>query len=277
MSETLNVNISSLIQTALNAGREIMSIYNLKTPIDIVEKENMSPLTLADLASNNIIRNAIGKLSSLPILSEEGKEIPYSIRKNWNNFWLIDPLDGTKEFIKRNDEFTVNIALIEKSNTSYTPIIGIVYAPALHKIYWNDSAHAYTSSTTNDHQIISSSTKIISSNSFSRSFRIVASRSHSNLITETFIKSLELQNKLNVEFISMGSSLKLCLVAEGLANIYPRLGPTMEWDTAAAHAICNKANCLVYQFNELKTNDKSKKMIYNKENLLNPYFIVEAI
>jgi len=105
----------------------------------------------------------------------------------------------------------------------------------------------------------------------------VASRSHSNLITETFIKSLELQNKLNVEFISMGSSLKLCLVAEGLANIYPRLGPTMEWDTAAAHAICNKANCLVYQFNELKTNDKSKKMIYNKENLLNPYFIVEAI
>jgi 3'(2'), 5'-bisphosphate nucleotidase len=222
----------------------------------------------------DLIQEGLNKISNFPILSEEGKFIPYETRKNWEKFWLVDPIDGTKEFINKNDEFTVNIALIEKINSNYIPTLGVVFAPALKKIYWNDEKNAYSAKINNNYQIEESSIIKIQSTNSIYPYRIVGSRSHSNLETEQLISILKNTYKY-VEFISMGSSLKLCLVAEGAANIDPRLGPTMEWDIAAAHAICLKADCNVYKYNSEDYNNSSTLIQYNKENLLNPNFIVK--
>ena len=273
LSNSVFQEINEILSTTLAAGRAIMKIY-LSESVFIEKKKDNSPLTDADLASNGIIHDGLKKISNYPILSEEGKNIPFDIRKNWEKFWLIDPIDGTKEFINRNGEFTINIALVEKINSQFIPTFGVVFAPALKKIYWNDEENAYTAQVNDDFEILKTSILKIQCTNSKNPYKIVGSRSHSSPETELFISELKKIYEY-VEFISMGSSLKLCLVAEGAANIYPRLGPTMEWDIAAAHAICLKANCLVYKYIDDDFKNSTENIQYNKENLLNPSFIVK--
>jgi len=244
-------NIDDILNIAKKAGKEVLKIYN--RDFNIEYKDDKSPLTEADKISHNIIVEGLKKYN-LPILSEEGKNIPYEERKNWEYFWMIDPLDGTKEFIKKNGEFTINIALIYKNRS----IFGVVYAPVLEWIYFNDNEKSY--------KIEKNKLIQLPMKRDDKKFIIVASRSHLNEETKKFIENLKIDKEK--EFISIGSSLKLCLVAEGSADIYPRLAPTMEWDTAAADAVVRKSGKLVLDYYE------KLPLIYNKENLLNPYFIV---
>jgi len=245
-------NIDDIIDIARKAGDEILKIYNKDFSIEY--KDDKSPLTQADKASHNIIVEGLKKYN-LPILSEEGKNIPYEERKNWELFWMIDPLDGTKEFIKKNGEFTVNIALIHKNE----PIFGIVYAPVLDLVYFNDNENAYK---IEKEKLIKLPVK-----RDDNKFIIVTSRSHLNEETKKFIDNIKTDKQK--EFISIGSSLKLCFVAEGKADIYPRLAPTMEWDTAAADAIIRKSGKKVYNYED------EFPIQYNKSNLLNPWFLVK--
>lgn len=249
------VNLKDIIDIAKEAGDAIMKIYEKDFRIDY--KDDKSPLTEADIKSNEIICNALAKLfPDIPLLSEENQEIPYENRKNWDYFWLIDPIDGTKEFIKKNGEFTVNIALIHKDS----PVLGVVYAPALDDIYFSKQGEgAYKNDLrlplrTNEHP--------------ERELRIVASKSHLSEETQSFIDDLGSRTE-HIEQVSKGSSLKLCMVAEGEADIYPRLAPTMEWDTAAAHAVVLEAGKKVLQY------DSYQSLVYNKTSLLNPWFIVK--
>lgn len=246
--------LNKVIAIAKDAGLAIMSVYNSSNE-EVTSKADSSPLTLADLAAHKVIMEGLSKLSPCyPILSEEGASIPYSERSKWSRYWLVDPLDGTKEFIKKNGEFTVNIALIENG----LPILGVVYAPVLKACYFGSKDKgAFVQRDLATHQIFA-----VSPNN--SAIRVVASRSHSNHRTQTLLDTLG-----DYECISMGSSLKLCLVAEGVAHIYPRLGPTMEWDTAAAHAVVNAAGGSVCQADGVELH-------YNKENLLNSEFFVLA-
>jgi 3'(2'), 5'-bisphosphate nucleotidase len=248
------INIKDIVAVAKEAGDAIMQIYS--QDFEIEYKQDSSPLTLADKKANDIIESNLNQLPvNLPILSEEGKEIPYEDRKHWEYFWLIDPLDGTKEFIKKNDEFTVNIALIHKD----TPVLGVVYAPALDICYWAKQGEGAFK----DEQRLPLKTE-----SQREVYKIVASRSHMSDETQAFIDAIDTQKEK--ELILIGSSLKICLVAEGAADIYPRLGLTMEWDIGAAHAIVNESgkNLKEYVRNEYKEHT------YNKKNLLNKSFIV---
>ena len=258
------INIKDITNIAKSAGKSIMKIYQKDFQIEY--KDDKSPLTEADTKSNEIICNALIELyPNIPILSEENKVIDFETRESWEYYWCIDPIDGTKEFIKKNDEFTVNIALIYKE----TPILGVVYAPAINKMY----------SSKKDRGAFLNGQKLPLSQA-NTEFTVVASKSHLSEETQTFINDLKTQYP-DLIAESKGSSLKLCMVAEGEANIYPRIAPTMEWDTAAAHAIVLEAGKNVYQYNEkisaleyLKDNSQIKPMVYNKENLLNPYFVV---
>ncbi|WP_286005958.1 3'(2'),5'-bisphosphate nucleotidase CysQ [Campylobacter avium] len=243
-----NIDINEIKNIALKAGKAIMQVY--ERDFAIYEKEDKSPLSEADLLSNTIICEALAKFN-LPILSEENSIISFEERKNWEYFFLVDPLDGTKEFIKRNGEFTVNIALIHKQS----PVLGVVYAPALNLMY---SAKKGEGAFKNDELLPLALNK--------DTYKIVASKSHMSDETKDFIDKLEVDKKK--ELISMGSSLKLCLVASDEADIYPRLAPTMEWDTAAADAIVREAKKMSYDFYS------KKPLLYNKENLKNPYFVV---
>ena len=243
-----NIDINEIKNIALKAGKAIMQVY--ERDFEIYEKEDKSPLSEADLLSNTIICEALAKFN-LPILSEENSIISFEERKNWEYFFLVDPLDGTKEFIKRNGEFTVNIALIHKQS----PVLGVVYAPALNLMY---SAKKGEGAFKNDELLPLALNK--------DTYKIVASKSHMSDETKDFIDKLEVDKKK--ELISMGSSLKLCLVASAEADIYPRLAPTMEWDTAAADAIVREAKKMSYDFYS------KKPLLYNKENLKNPYFVV---
>jgi len=247
------IDIQDIVTIAKEAGNAIMQVY--KQDFEVEYKQDSSPLTLADKKANDIIEDGLNKLSvSFPILSEEGKEIPYGDRKHWEYFWLVDPLDGTKEFVKKNGEFTVNIALIYKD----TPVLGVVYAPAIDKLYWaKKDEGAYL----NSEKLPLKTNKTPEDKLF-----VVASKSHLSTETQKFIDNLKSKE---IEQVSKGSSLKLCMVAEGSADIYPRLAPTMEWDTAAADAVVRTAGKMTYQF---KSNEP---VIYNKENLLNPWFIVK--
>ena len=246
-----NVNIEDLKEIALKAGEAIMQIYNKDFSIEY--KDDKSPLTQADLKSNELICSELNRLyDNIPIMSEENKQVSYDIRKDWEYYFCIDPIDGTKEFIKKNGEFTVNIALIYKN----TPILGVVYAPALNKLYWADGKNSYK----NNQRL-----PLNINENPEEKLHVVASKSHLSSETQDFIDNLDSKE---TEQISKGSSLKLCMVAEGVADIYPRLAPTMEWDTAAADAIVRCAGKITYQY------ENNKPMIYNKENLLNPWFIV---
>lgn len=241
---------------AIEAGKEILKIYHDESLSKEVEhKSDNSPLTLADKASNKLIVKALKeKFPDIPILSEEEKSIDYEERKNWNRFWLVDPLDGTKEFIKRNGEFTVNIALIENG----FPTIGIIYAPVLDSLYVGDvlNKKAYKIDSEGRETPLKVNKKLSS--------RIaVGSRSHSSEEEIELLKQYDV-----VETISVGSSLKFCMVAEGKADIYYRHGPTMEWDTGAGQAIVEAAGGIVNRFSD------QKRFSYNKENLLNESFLV---
>ena len=250
--------MNELLKLAIEASRigssEILTVYN-STDFGVESKEDNSPLTLADKNAHAAIVNILKK-SGLPILSEEGKDIPYSERRNWKQFWLVDPLDGTKEFIKRNGEFTVNIALIENQ----TPVLGVVAVPVTGDIYYGGvEIGAYKTESGFNHPLH----KLQKAAHSKSGIRVVASRSHLNEATQNFISTLN-----NPQLVSKGSSLKFMMLADGLADIYPRFAPTMEWDTAAAHAIVNQLD-----FQVLKQGT-SKELQYNKESLINPGFVV---
>jgi len=249
------INLNDIKEIAIKAGDVIMEIYNKDFTIEY--KDDKSPLTEADLASNDIIVKALKKFK-IPIMSEEGKTIEYNERKNWEYYWCIDPIDGTKEFIKKNGEFTVNIALIHKD----TPVLGVVYAPALGDIYMAKKGEG---SFKNGQRL-----PLQVNETPEKSLRIVASKSHLSEETQSFIDKLAKSTE-NIEQISKGSSLKLVMVAGGEADIYPRLAPTMEWDTAAADAIVRESGKMTYQYHSTSL----IPVLYNKENLLNPWFIVK--
>jgi 3'(2'), 5'-bisphosphate nucleotidase len=261
-----------IIRISVAAGREIMEVYS--TDFDVEMKDDNSPLTVADKNANKVISQGLSS-TSIPVLSEEGKQIPYSERRSWRRFWMVDPLDGTKEFVKKNGEFTVNIALIEDG----MPVLGVIFAPALDTLYFG-------SEETGSWMIKEAGKKICSLEfddkflkrlcalgsklplkSVNRGFTVVASRSHLNDDTKRFIEELKVRYG-DVNFISSGSSLKICLVADGSADVYPRLAPTMEWDTAAGQAIAFHSGCKVNQY------VSKSPVVYNKEDLLNPFFVV---
>lgn len=251
------IDLENLLELAKNAalaaGSEIIKIYK-SDDFSIESKSDDSPLTRADKAAHNIIVSFL-ESSAIPILSEEGRNISFQERSSWDYFWMVDPLDGTKEFIKRNGEFTVNIALIHKG----APILGVVHPPVSGELYWGvDGKGSFKKADGNTEKLM------VSNRSLSEiGLKVVASRSHMSDQTQAFVDSLK-----EPKVVSRGSSLKLLLVASGEADVYPRFGPTMEWDTAAAHAIVNEAGGSVFQ------EDESTPLTYNKSNLLNPSFIV---
>ena len=266
------------IQAALTAGKEILDVYESDFAVEY--KADNSPLTRADRNSHDILVASLAEFD-IPVLSEEGREIPYTERKKWEQLWIIDPLDGTKEFIKRNGEFTVNIALVEYVE----PILGVVYAPIKRVLYFaskntgsfklenplecnwikedvdsRDYAHLMR-------EIIDSAVRLPIGKPDDALFTIVGSRSHASPDLKKFVEDKR-QEHGEVDFISAGSSLKICLVADGTADLYPRMGPTCEWDTAAGQAIAEYAGAKMLNF---KTGEPLK---YNRDDILNPWFIV---
>jgi 3'(2'), 5'-bisphosphate nucleotidase len=269
------------IQASIAAGNAINEVYHSED-FGVEYKSDESPLTLADQKSHEIIMNVLTEFD-IPILSEEGKGTPHAQRKDWERFWVVDPLDGTKEFIKRNGEFTVNIALVENCR----PVLGTIFVPDRNTLYFAGQdfgaykmqdgpfnqmldAPADSKEEIRDflEQIIAQSTKLPVIDPQRASLTIVGSRSHKTPELEAYVEE---KRKAfgDVEFISAGSSLKICLVAEGRADVYPRLGPTMEWDTAAGQAIAESAGSRVYQY------DTREPLVYNKADLHNPWFIVQ--
>lgn len=262
---TKNISIHELteiaIKAAIKAGKEILDVY-YNFDFGVEYKSDNSPITIADKRAHHVIVEYLSP-AKIPILSEEGKLINYTERKNWEIFWLVDPLDGTKEFIKRNDEFTVNVALIDGDS----PIAGVVYVPVTKELYWGNCSGSYIAivDTENESLINMKRLPLIISK---ENFIVAGSKSHMNSETAAYIQSLDTKGK-SVKIISKGSSQKICMVAAGEADVYPRLAPTMEWDTAAAHAVVKFAGKNIFQF-------KNKEpLIYNKENLLNPWFVVK--
>ncbi|MFC3884683.1 3'(2'),5'-bisphosphate nucleotidase CysQ [Bacillus songklensis] len=263
------INLLDVIAISMKAGEQIMDVYHSDFAVE--NKEDKSPLTLADKKSHEVIASELKRLfPKMPVLSEEGKHLPYEERKNWEYLWVVDPLDGTKEFVKRNGEFTVNIALVHKGY----PVLGVIYAPILDTIYFaKEGAGSFkikgveAVNLRNEAELISHSEKL-SSRELNQEMAVVASRSHMSPETEAYINKI--QGKYGkVTITSAGSSLKLCLVAEGKADVYPRFAPTMEWDTAAGQAIVEQAGGKVVQ------TESKERLSYNKENLLNPWFIVK--
>ena len=248
------IDLEKIVTIAQDAGDAIMTIYTKDFKVEY--KDDKSPLTEADLKANEIICSALEELyPNIPIMSEENKQTEYTIRKDWEQYWCIDPIDGTKEFVKKNDEFTVNIALIYK----HTPVLGVVYAPAIGEMY---KAKEGEGAFKNNQKL-----PLHTNQNPKEKLSVVASKSHLSKETQEFIDNLDTKR---VEQVSKGSSLKLCMVAEGVADIYPRLAPTMEWDTAAADAIVREAGKMTYQF------EKNEAVVYNKEDLLNPWFVVKG-
>ncbi|HAN18214.1 MAG: 3'(2'),5'-bisphosphate nucleotidase [Bacteroidetes bacterium GWC2_33_15] len=257
------------IDAAIKAGKEILKVYH-SNDFDINIKSDNSPLTRADKIAHEIISEIL-TITGLPVLSEEGKNIPYETRKNWNQFWLVDPLDGTKEFINRNGEFTVNIALIKENE----PAFGVIYVPVTKDLYFGGENMGSYKIINIDETVPFTDISTLVQMSFQlpffideTCFTVVASKSHLNQETIDYIDNLKSTHN-NIEFVSKGSSLKLCMVAEGTANIYPRFGPTMEWDIAAGHAIAFFSGCSV------TGQDEKTPLSYNKKELLNPGFIVK--
>lgn len=253
MDTAVSALMPAVIDIAIDAGKKILAIYD--TDFDVTRKGDNSPLTEADMAAHNAIADGLARLTpALPILSEESAAIPYAQRAAWRRYWLVDPLDGTREFIKRNGEFTVNIALIE----NHQPILGVVYTPVTGVTYC--AAHGLGAfKLLPDKQRLALHVR----RKPAEKTIVAGSRSHRGDSLEAFLSRIGAY-----DIISMGSSLKSCLVAEGLADIYPRLGPTSEWDTAAAQCVVEEAGGIV-------TTTDLKPLRYNtKDSLLNPHFLV---
>jgi 3'(2'), 5'-bisphosphate nucleotidase len=262
--------LNTAVTAAAHAGHKIMEVYG-SDDFGVEIKSDNSPLTKADKEANDIIQQALSA-TDIPVLSEEGKHIPYNQRKNWEHLWVVDPLDGTKEFIKRNGEFTVNIALVE----NHKPILGVIYVPVTRVVYFGAMGlGAYKGeipmvdlkqlSSIDVFNFLRDYQKLPLAKTDSV-FRVVGSRSHMSEETTSYINAIT-KNQKKVEVISAGSALKLCLVAEGTANVYPRFAPTMEWDIAAGHAIINEAGKKVLMHNS------DKELIYNRENNVNGWFV----
>jgi len=245
--------LNDIVAIAVKAGQAIMEIY--ADPANaVMTKADDSPLTQADLASDRVISAGLAELGlGWPVLSEESTQIAYVERQSWQRFWLVDPLDGTKEFIKRNGEFTVNIALIENGQ----PVLGVVYSPVFDVCYYAARGLGAFVQRGEASQLIRAQP-----HTAGQSVKVVASRSHGDERTAALLNQMG-----DHECIGMGSSLKLCLIAEGVAHFYPRLGPTMEWDTAAAHAVVSEAGGIVCDLN-------GDELRYNKPDLHNPEFLV---
>jgi len=260
--------LNTAIKAVLKAGHEILKIYNNpEADFSVERKADNSPLTIADKVSHQLI-NQLLKTTGLPVLSEEGRDITYEERKNWETFWMVDPLDGTKEFIKRNGEFTVNIALITKNQ----PVLGVIYVPVTNVLYVGEIQKGAwkleeTPEDASFEAVKKAGTRLPVENP-KPGYTIVGSRSHANDETREYIEQCKKEHP-QIDIISIGSSLKICMVAEGIADEYPRFGPTMEWDTAAGHAIANASG------KKLWLTSLENELTYNKKNLLNPYFIVK--
>mgnify|MGYP000285962357 FL=1 len=254
------ISLDFLKETARLAGDEILDVYGTEFSVDI--KADNSPLTQADQRGNDVIVARLeAEYPDIPIISEETKATEYAERKDWEWFWLVDPLDGTKEFVKRNGEFTVNIALIHRD----TPAAGVVFQPVADRMYWaSQGAGAWRSVAGGEAEKLTGGPHYSEKDEIT----VVASRSHLTDAVQAFVDDLKAKGK-SVEFLSAGSSLKLCLVAEGEADVYPRLGPTMEWDTGASHTIALEAG------RKVLNHETGQPLLYNKENLLNPFFMVE--
>ncbi|UCG35516.1 MAG: 3'(2'),5'-bisphosphate nucleotidase CysQ [Candidatus Omnitrophota bacterium] len=266
-----DLEINKIFKIIKSAAAQILEVYN--TSFRWEDKEDRSPLTLADKKSHQTILNGLREVyPNIPVFSEEGKDISYEVRKQWEYFWLVDPLDGTKEFIQRNGEFTINIALLHKDN----PIFGIIYVPVTGVFYFalkGEGAYKLENSERigeieNVTELVSISQKLPLNISSDRPFTVVGCRSHMTPETKEYFD--ELGKKYgNIDTISAGSSLKFCMLAERRADIYPRLGPTMEWDTAAGQIIVEEAG------GEVLTVDNLKPLRYNKESLKNPWFVAK--
>ena len=270
-------HLTAAIQAAVDAGKAVLDVYHSDFQVDY--KNDQSPLTLADKKAHDIISTHLA-MFDIPLLSEEGKAIPYAERRHWETLWIVDPLDGTKEFVKRNGEFTVNIALV----TAGRPILGVVFAPVREILYFAlqglgafktdgmDSITALCAHISGGARTADDLAKLSIALPLERDGNmpctIVGSRSHATEALEEFVDQKRREFG-TVDFIPAGSSLKLCLVAEGRADIYPRLAPTMEWDTAAGHAVVECAGARIHKY------PSGTPLSYNKENLLNPWFIVE--
>ena len=261
----MNNLLNTAIIAALEASKAILDIYH-SGAFDIEIKGDNSPLTRADTASHNVIMSYL-ETTGIPVLSEEGRDIPYKERKDWKQLWIVDPIDGTKEFIKRNGEFTVNIALIENQK----PIIGVIFVPVTGELYFSSKELGAFKVAVNlenfSLEALLEKADTLPLQREDNTFTIVASRSHMSPETEEYVQEMrEIHGE--VKLISKGSSLKLCMVAEGTANCYPRFAPTMEWDTAAGQAICEHAGFQVIDWTT------KENMLYNRKELLNNWFLV---
>lgn len=259
--------LSLAIKAAYQGGLEILDVYNSNFAVE--HKDDKSPLTLADKRAHLKIIEYL-ETTGIPVLSEEGRSIPFEERSTWKRFWMVDPLDGTKEFVKRNGEFTVNIAMIEDGQA----VGGVIYVPVKKELYIGLAGvgaykvENYTTESPSNFDAVAAAGIALPRPNDSRPYTAVGSRSHKSPETEAFFEELKKAHG-EIEVVSMGSSLKICLVAEGVADIYPRFAPTMEWDTAAGHAIARGAG------REIVDHSTSLPMRYNKENLLNNWFIVQ--
>ncbi|WKK67203.1 3'(2'),5'-bisphosphate nucleotidase CysQ [Lutimonas zeaxanthinifaciens] len=264
----MNEALKIAVEAAVKGGAAIMTIY-AQDDLGIEFKDDQSPLTLADKRCNDIINSYLER-TEFPIISEENKLLSFEERRAWDTCWIVDPLDGTKEFVKRNGEFTVNIALVQNGK----PLLGVIYVPDTKELYVADVANETAAKFELDQHSVEfddlnfTSNKIHPNNGVTHSINVVGSRSHMNEATTKFVDSLS-DSYEEVNIVSKGSSLKFCLVAEGKADVYPRFAPTMEWDTAAGQAICEAAGL------EVISKETDEPLLYNKENLLNPWFIVK--
>jgi 3'(2'), 5'-bisphosphate nucleotidase len=301
--DTSEKNINTALQAALAAGREILDVYG-SDDFEVEKKGDDSPLTLADRRAHAAIVERL-KETGLPILSEEEADIPIEERGAWDEYWLVDPLDGTKEFIKRNGEFTVNIALMRRRNEpergaaaaerdaadtaeaasapdaassvdgSHAPAVGLVYVPVKDELYlgiegrgaWKIEGAAADGGIESVEQAARQGRRLPVQDPLARGFAAVISRSHNSPESDALLERLEAEHG-PVARVSSGSSIKLCLVAEGRADVYPRFAPTMEWDTAAGDGVCRAAGCRVTR------KDERTPLSYNKADVLNPWFVV---
>ncbi len=264
----MNKQLKTAVKAAVDGGAAIMEIY-AQDDLGVEYKDDKSPLTLADKKCNDVINDYLTK-TEFPIISEENKQLDYKDRKDWDTCWIVDPLDGTKEFVKRNGEFTVNIALVKQGK----PVLGVIYVPDTKELYVADVIKQKAAKfQLNAHEVEVESlnfeaNRVTGAKQNAERIKVVGSRSHMNEATENFVASLSEIYK-EVAIVSKGSSLKFCLVAEGKADVYPRFAPTMEWDTAAGQAICEAVGLQVI------SKETDQPLLYNKENLLNPWFIVK--